>query len=69
MAHFPFQRTIDERQAKELASLAFVPEATDILMLGPPGVGMTHLAVALAKRATSVATAPTSSGPTGLCGT
>ena len=62
MAHFPFQRTleqfdfafqpsIDERQVKELASLAFVAEATNILMLGPPGVGKTHLAVALAKRA------------------
>ena len=62
MAHFPFQRTleqfdfdfqpsIDERLVKELASLAFVAEATNILMLGPPGAGKTHLAVALAKRA------------------
>ena len=62
MAHFPFQRTleqfdfsfqpsIDERQVKELAGLAFVAEATNILMLGPPGVGKTHLAVALGKKA------------------
>ena len=62
MAHFPFQRTleqfdfsfqpsIDERQVKELAGLAFVAEATNILMLGRPGVGKTHLAVALGKKA------------------
>ena len=61
MAHLPFQRTleqfdfafqpsIDERQVKELASLAFVAEASNLLLLGPPGVGKTHLAVALALR-------------------
>ena len=33
---------------KQLATLAFVSEATNVLLLGPPGVGGTHLAVALA---------------------
>jgi len=48
---FSFQPSIDERQVKELAGLAFVAEAANLLLLGPPGVGKTHLAVGLGLRA------------------
>ena len=62
MAHLPFRRTleqfdfgfqpsVDERLVKELANLAFVAEATNVLLLGPPGVVKTHSAIALALRA------------------
>ena len=47
---FAFQPSIDERLVKEIANLAFVA-ASNVLLLGPPGVGKTHLAVALALRA------------------
>lgn len=43
---FGFQPSIDDRRVKELATLAFVSEATSILLLEPLGVGRTHLAVA-----------------------
>jgi hypothetical protein len=36
---------------RELASLTFVETATNVLFLGPPGVGKTHLASALALKA------------------
>lgn len=48
---FGFQPSIDERQVRELASLSFVAEAANLLLLGPPGVGKTHLAVGLGIRA------------------
>lgn len=48
---FSFQPSIDERQIRELRTLRFVHEASNVMLLGPPGVGKTHLAVALAEAA------------------
>lgn len=45
---FTFQPSLDERQIRELATLRFVSEAHNVILLGPPGVGKTHLALGLA---------------------
>lgn len=46
---FAFQPSIDERQVRELRTLRFVHDASNVIFLGPPGVGKTHLSVALAE--------------------
>lgn len=45
---FSFQPDLDPRKIKDLASLAFVEAKANAALLGPPGVGKTHIAVALA---------------------
>lgn len=44
---FSFQPSMDERRIRELAALRFVALGENLILLGPPGVGKTHLAVAL----------------------
>lgn len=48
---FEFQPSLDHRQVRELAGLSFVERAHNVVILGPPGVGKTHLAVALGVKA------------------
>src|SRR3954452_9885512 len=48
---FTFQPSIDERQIRELRTLRFIHETSNVILLGPPGVGKTHLSVALAEAA------------------
>lgn len=38
---FGFQPSIDERQIRELQTLRFVSEGSNVILLGPPGVGKT----------------------------
>lgn len=45
---FSFQPELDPRKVKDLATLSFVEAKANAALLGPPGVGKTHIAVALA---------------------
>ena len=44
---FNFQSSISKRQIQQLQDFQWVDKAYNILFLGPPGVGKTHLATAL----------------------
>lgn len=61
-AHFPyvktiegfnygFQPTLNEVLIRELAELAFLGQAENVVLIGPPGVGKTHLAIGLGVKA------------------
>jgi len=44
---FSFQPSIDKRLIDELATMRFLENGENVVFLGPPGVGKTHLASAL----------------------
>jgi len=48
---FAAQPSIDQRQIRELAACRWVAHGDALLLLGPPGVGKTHLAIALGRAA------------------
>jgi DNA replication protein DnaC len=45
---FAFQPSLDRARVMDLAVLNFLQRKENIVLLGPPGVGKTHLAIALA---------------------
>ncbi|MFL4909484.1 IS21-like element helper ATPase IstB [Streptomyces sp. MMS24-I2-30] len=45
---FSFQPDLDPRKVKDLATLSFVEAKANAALLGPPGVGKTHIAISLA---------------------
>jgi DNA replication protein DnaC len=48
---FAAQPSLDPRQLRELAACRWVANGETLLLLGPPGVGKTHLAIALGRAA------------------
>jgi DNA replication protein DnaC len=48
---FDFQPSLDRRQVRELAGMSFVERAHNVIILGPPGVGKTHVSIGLGVKA------------------
>lgn len=44
---FEFQSSIDKKVIEDLATLRFVHNTENVVLLGPPGVGKSHLVIAL----------------------
>jgi DNA replication protein DnaC len=48
---FSYQPNLDKRKIQELFTLDFALKKENVIFLGPPGVGKTHLAIALGMKA------------------
>ena len=65
LADFDFDAApgVDPKLINELATCRYLETATNVLFIGPPGVGKTHLAVGLGRAAAELGTEPTSPPP------
>jgi len=48
---FSFQTSVSQQTIRDLATLEFVRQHENLILLGPPGVGKSHLAIALGMEA------------------
>jgi DNA replication protein DnaC len=48
---FSYQPSLDKKQLMQLASCHFIEHGDNVVILGPPGVGKTHLSVGLGLKA------------------
>jgi DNA replication protein DnaC len=48
---FKFQPSVDSKRVRELALSHYIHHGENVIFLGPPGVGKTHLAIALGVKA------------------
>jgi DNA replication protein DnaC len=48
---FGFQPSVDRKKLQELATSRFIEHGDNVVFLGPPGTGKTHLAIALGLKA------------------
>lgn len=48
---FSFQPSLDEKQVREFATLNFATQKENLVLLGPPGVGKSHLGMAICMEA------------------
>ncbi len=48
---FSFQPSLDKKVLRELSGMGFLERSENVIFLGPPGVGKSHLAIALGVKA------------------